>query len=88
MSKQALKSPWEVHENGIRTVYKFKWRGELGGEMFETKQDIAFNIGRELAEHIVQLHNASLPAKNPLLSMIDLGKPLPPGEQHAKDKAQ
>lgn len=50
---------WEVHQGGIRTIQKFKWR-TTSGRMLETPIDIAFNLGSELARHIVDLHNAAL----------------------------
>lgn len=52
-----VKSKWVAEEGSIFTEHKFKVKlDHVGGHMMQ-RGSIAFNVGKEIAEHIVQLHN-------------------------------
>lgn len=53
-----LKSKWVVVDGSIFTVDLY--RAETVNKIDDQPKAIAFNVGREVAEHIVNLHNNTL----------------------------
>ncbi len=76
MSRRALKSPWKVIDGSIYTVHEWPIQSETKlvdehGKVRKVPDAIAYNVGDDLARHIVELHNNransgsdDLPAKN------------------------
>lgn len=62
MNKVVLHSPWVVKDGSIFTEQKVKMRSEFPGNKtnYEVPVAVAFNVGEDLAKHIVKLHNDSL----------------------------
>jgi hypothetical protein len=51
---------WIVDGGSIFTEKIYSLKCELSNNKVRSRKAIAFNVGREKAEHIVALHNASL----------------------------
>lgn len=54
-----LKERWVARDGSIYTVKVYSFKG-FGGTVYEATKSISFNVGEEVAQHIVNLHNASL----------------------------
>lgn len=57
------KVKWVALGGCIFTEQLYRHKADLGKE-YHSRQSIAFNVGQKVAEHIVNLHNASLESKN------------------------
>ena len=58
MSVDVRKVRWVVKDGSIFTEEEFKVKLEF--KFIMTQVSVAFNVGREVAEHIVRLHNEQL----------------------------
>ena len=52
-----VKSKWIAEGGSIFTEHKFKVKLDFAGGHMLQRGAIAFNVGDEIAKHIVQLHN-------------------------------
>ena len=58
MSVDVRKVRWVVKDGSIFTEEEFKVKLEF--KFIMTQVSVAFNVGREVAEHMVRLHNEQL----------------------------
>jgi hypothetical protein len=60
--KKAIQMPWVVKDGSIFTEGTVEMRSEFPGNKttYQVPVAIAFNIGEEVARHIVELHNKEI----------------------------
>lgn len=54
--KDPLKDKWIARDGSIY-VESLMWHKADLGNKYQVQQPVAFNVGREVAEHMVRLHN-------------------------------
>lgn len=64
MANKLLKQKWESANGHIRSAQTTKKKFDFTEQVGEVQQTIAFNVGQELADHIVRLHNEHLTQKD------------------------
>jgi hypothetical protein len=59
----AMSTPWVAKDGSIFTAQPVRLRCP-SGKTIKVAVGIAYNVGPEMAEHLVRLHNNSLPCFN------------------------
>lgn len=64
MANKLLSQKWSCIDGHILSAQSGKKKFDFTEQIGEVQQAIAFNVGHELAAHIVQLHNEHLMRKD------------------------
>lgn len=64
MKQTKLNCKWIVIDGSIFTDALFEFRSEHSQGKIKARKSIAFNVGDEVAERIVRLHNSEIERKN------------------------
>jgi hypothetical protein len=55
-----LRQPWEVVDGSVQTASTTPKKLDFTGRLKDVHDSIAFNVGNDVAKHIVELHNSWL----------------------------
>jgi hypothetical protein len=55
-----MRQRWEVVDGSVQTVTTSPKKMDFTGRMIDTRESVAFNVGNDVARHIVDLHNTWL----------------------------
>jgi hypothetical protein len=58
-----VRDKWVARDGSVFCETKYQVKSDFGVK-YVVQDSIAFNVGQEIAEHIVRLHNAELENKN------------------------